>query len=162
MLWDTDGIQVWFFPRDQVPKDLSSAGATPDPTSWGAPAASWPASGCDPSKFFAPQQLIINIAICGSYAGNAAVFPQTCTGVCTDLVGDPRNYDNAYFELKSVRTYTSGSASSSGSANTTGTSTSRPSSASASASQGSGATSATTSAGALLLTAILAIMFVHA
>ena len=38
-------------------------------------------------------------------AGNAEVFAQTCPGLCTDLIGTPSNYDQAYFELASIRTY---------------------------------------------------------
>ena len=41
------------------------------------------------------------------YAGNAATFAQTCTGVCYDdwVAGDPSNFDTAYFEVASVRAY---------------------------------------------------------
>lgn len=56
-------------------------------------------------------------------AGNAEVFAQTCSGLCTDLIADPANYNNvsewryirgqqadpipkAYFELASIKTYT--------------------------------------------------------
>lgn len=39
-------------------------------------------------------------------AGAAEVFAQTCSGLCTDLIGEPSNYDNAYFELRSIKAYT--------------------------------------------------------
>lgn len=41
-----------------------------------------------------------------SRAGAADVFAQTCSGLCTDLIGEPSNYDNAYFELRSIKAYT--------------------------------------------------------
>ena len=39
-------------------------------------------------------------------AGAADVFAQTCSGLCTDLIGEPSNYDNAYFEFRSIKAYT--------------------------------------------------------
>jgi len=29
----------------------------------------------------------------GSFAGNAAIFAETCNGTCTDLVAEPSNYE---------------------------------------------------------------------
>jgi hypothetical protein len=93
MLWDGSGIRTWFFPRNAIPTDIVNG--APSPASWPEPQASWPAATCNPSTFFTDQNLIININICGSFAGNAAVFSQTCSGVCTDLVADPANYECA-------------------------------------------------------------------
>lgn len=39
-------------------------------------------------------------------AGAADVFAQTCSGLCTDLIGEPSNYNNAYFEFRSIKAYT--------------------------------------------------------
>ncbi|KAI0265598.1 hypothetical protein BC834DRAFT_877689 [Gloeopeniophorella convolvens] len=33
------------------------------------------------------------------------MFAQTCSGVCSNLVSSPSNYDNAYFEVQSLRVY---------------------------------------------------------
>lgn len=40
-------------------------------------------------------------------AGNAAIFNQTCTGVCYNdyVIGSPSGYDNAYFEIGYVRVF---------------------------------------------------------
>ena len=45
-------------------------------------------------------------------AGNPATFAQTCTGVCYDdyVLGSGSNYDNAYFEVRSVRVFGTSSA----------------------------------------------------
>ena len=45
-------------------------------------------------------------------AGNAAIFAQTCSGVCYDdyVLGPPSTYDNAYFEVRSVRVFGTSSA----------------------------------------------------
>ncbi|THH07641.1 hypothetical protein EW145_g3245 [Phellinidium pouzarii] len=101
MLWDDD-ISVWFFSRSSIPTDIAS----PNPDNWGTPTAFWPKSSCDASKFFKDQTLIFDITLCGNFAGEAAVFAQTCSGTCTDLVQTPSNYDTAYFEVQYVRVFT--------------------------------------------------------
>ncbi|GAA5975716.1 hypothetical protein JCM5350_002704 [Sporobolomyces pararoseus] len=104
----SDAISVWFFPRSQIPSDLRDSSSTPNPSSWGAPTAYYPESGCNINQYFAAQQITLNIALCGDWAGQPGVFNPTCSGVCTDLVQDPSNYDNAYFEIASVRVYEGG------------------------------------------------------
>ena len=104
MLWDDDEIAVWFFPRDSIPSDLVAE--APQPTTWGTPMARWPASSCSPTKYFYNQSIIFDITLCGDFAGDATVFAETCSGTCTDLVQDPTNYDNAYFEVQYVRVFT--------------------------------------------------------
>lgn len=54
-------------------------------------------------------------------AGNPSVFAQTCSGTCynTFVIGPPSNYDNAYFEIKNIRTYHDPSVTSTGAAHRT-------------------------------------------
>ncbi|KAI9573503.1 glycoside hydrolase family 16 protein [Boletus coccyginus] len=101
----TTGISVWFFPRSQIPSALSNNESTIDTSTFGVPVGNWPATGCDIQEFFQPQQLILDITLCG--AGNAAIFNQTCTGVCYNdyVIGSPSGYDNAYFEIGYVRVF---------------------------------------------------------
>jgi len=114
-LWDNTGISIWFFPRQSIPSDVNSA--HPDPTTWPTPTAFYPQADCDTQKFFTPQTIIFDISICGNFAGLASVFTSTgCTGTCTDLVDDPSNYNDAYFEISYLHVYTNGTS-------TTGTST---------------------------------------
>ncbi|ORY91749.1 concanavalin A-like lectin/glucanase domain-containing protein [Leucosporidium creatinivorum] len=105
----SDGISVWWFPRSQVPLDLRAVNATPDPRSWSLPTAYYPSSSCNINQYFAPQQITINIALCGSWAGEPGVFSPSCgTGSCADYVLDPSHFDEAYFEIASVRVYSGG------------------------------------------------------
>ncbi|CAE7181777.1 unnamed protein product, partial [Rhizoctonia solani] len=133
-----NGIRAWFFPRSSIPADMSSA--NPDPSTWGTPTAAWPESGCDTSKFFGPQTLIINISICGAYAGSTSVFESTCPnqGSCLDLVRNPRNYDNAYFEISYVRIFSDGTSAPTQSTGGSGTATGSRSQTAASATGSAG------------------------
>lgn len=40
--WDDSGIAIYFFPRQQIPSDITSG--QPNPASWGLPNAKWPSS----------------------------------------------------------------------------------------------------------------------
>jgi len=114
-LFDTDGIKLWFFERNQVPSDVKNG--TPTPGSWSAPSANYLASSCDPTKFFGPQSLTLYINICGKFAGNPDVFGSTCPGkgLCSDLVQVPNNYNDAYFAINYIRVFKESSATNSSS-----------------------------------------------
>lgn len=157
-VWATElaatGVSVWFFPRPKVPANLQNSSMIPDPATWGTPSAFFADSSCSIDQFFGDQQLVINLSLCGDWAGNAAVFGQTCSGTCTDLVADPSNYNNAYFEIKSVRVYTDSAvaapAASSGAsspASTASSTTSSSATATASAVKGVCSITASSSAG---------------
>ncbi|EJF58454.1 concanavalin A-like lectin/glucanase domain-containing protein [Dichomitus squalens] len=117
-LWDDDGVKTWFFPRSAIPSDI--ANGAPQPTGWGSPVASFPSSSCAPfSKYFYQHTAIFDTTLCGDWAGNvwsADSSPgqsQTCaqsTGVaaCVDFVrGNGSAFDQAYWEVKSVKIYQS-------------------------------------------------------
>ena len=50
VVWDDDGIAIYFFRRDSIPDDITAG--EPRPDLWGTAAARWPASSCDPYKYF--------------------------------------------------------------------------------------------------------------
>lgn len=104
MLWDDDGIKMWFFPRAKIPQDLPTP--TPNPSGWGTPVAFYPQSTCNTQQFFGPQTMVLEIDVCGNFALN--VFEQTCPnrGVCTDLIVDPNNYHDAFFEIRYITHFT--------------------------------------------------------
>ncbi|KAI5117699.1 hypothetical protein M0805_007768 [Coniferiporia weirii] len=102
--WNASGLYMWFFPRGTVPADLPTD--APNPDGWGLPTAAYPTTDCDASTFISPQSLILDITVCGNFAGTPSVFKQTCgTGLCSDLVPDPTNYDNAYFEIAYMKVF---------------------------------------------------------
>jgi hypothetical protein len=61
MRWDQAGIAIYFFRPGSVPADLSANAPTPE--SWGQPMAFWPASGCDPFKFFSNHNTIFDTTL---------------------------------------------------------------------------------------------------
>ncbi|KAF8238374.1 hypothetical protein L208DRAFT_1242607 [Tricholoma matsutake] len=118
MQWDGSGISIFFFPRGTEPSDIA-AGA-PHPENWGAAQARWPASGCDPFKFFNSQNAIFDTTLCGDWAGsvwNNAGIPgqeQSCaqrTGysTCEAFVrASGSSFNEAYWEVRSVKVYQTG------------------------------------------------------
>ncbi|CAE6535199.1 unnamed protein product [Rhizoctonia solani] len=122
--WSSEGngIRVWFFQRSSIPSDMASA--SPNPSNWGTPTAAWPESSCNSSQFFGPQTIILDITLCGNFAGAAATFQATCSGVCTDLIKTPSNYNNAYFDINYLRVFSDGTSGSNSGPTLTGTSSS--------------------------------------
>ncbi|KAG8986025.1 hypothetical protein FRB90_004258, partial [Tulasnella sp. 427] len=101
-LLDSNGVAVWFFPRDSIPDDLSSE--SPQPSTWGSPKAFWSSSQCPTKSFFGPQRIVINTTLCGDWAGSA-FSGDGCPGTCADRVANPRNFDTAQWKIRSVTVY---------------------------------------------------------
>jgi hypothetical protein len=102
MLWDSNGIAVWHFERSAIPADIGSG--NPDPTSWPTPTAFWSSNGCDMASHFYDQQIVLDITLCGDWAG--AVYGDSgCPGTCADAVADPSNFKNAQFKVNYIAVY---------------------------------------------------------
>lgn len=50
----SDGIRVWFFPRSNIPSDITN-GSSPDPSTWGEALADFPKTDCDIGSHFTNQ-----------------------------------------------------------------------------------------------------------
>ncbi|KAI0056594.1 hypothetical protein BV25DRAFT_1903121 [Artomyces pyxidatus] len=116
--FDVAGIFIWYWSRPDIPPSVLTATSTSsiDISQWGPPSASYPASSCNIPQFFSSQQLVIDITLCGNWAGIPPVYNPQClnsgpTGLCyNDNVvgpGSPK-YDEAYFEMNYLRAYTTG------------------------------------------------------
>lgn len=70
--WRAAGIRVWQFERDSIPDDISNN--SPNPSSWGRALADFPDTGCDIGSHFKNQSIIINIDLCGDWAGSTSVY----------------------------------------------------------------------------------------
>ncbi|GAA5987381.1 hypothetical protein JCM11641_006949 [Rhodosporidiobolus odoratus] len=150
-----DGIKIWFFPRADVPSDLSSSdsSAVPNPEGWSTPSAYYPTSSCDIPSYFAPQHLVLDITACGDWAGqvtNSTGCPLTTDLCYTSFVLDSANFNTAYFEIPSVRVYYDTDKAADSAASTSGTATTSSSSHSSASAGGAATTGKSTSAASAL------------
>lgn len=107
------GIFVWYWSRPDVPENIITTNSTSimDTTIWGLPSASYPASACNISEFFTPQQLVLLISLCGTWAGVPNIYASTChtptmSCVADNIIGPGSpTYDNAFWEISWIRTY---------------------------------------------------------
>lgn len=100
-------IKVWFWPRNSgsVPSDLRNGASKVNTDAWGIPAAHFPNTQCNIAKHFAAHNIIINLTLCGDWAGN--VYSQSgCPSTCVDHVNNnPGAFREAYFDFAAVRVY---------------------------------------------------------
>ncbi|KAL9056208.1 MAG: hypothetical protein Q9162_003088 [Coniocarpon cinnabarinum] len=102
-----EGIRIWFFARASLPGDVSTAinsgeadTTRPDPSKWGEALADFPSTDCDIGSHFKNQSIIINISLCGQWAGRDYNTVDKCPGNCQDYVAqNPAAFDQAYWEL---------------------------------------------------------------
>ena len=53
-LWESSGIQIWYFPRASIPLDISQG--NPNPAGWGTPVASF--GGCAFDSYFSQHNIV--------------------------------------------------------------------------------------------------------
>ncbi|ORY27632.1 concanavalin A-like lectin/glucanase domain-containing protein [Naematelia encephala] len=113
------GISIWFYSRADIPAAVSNASDSIDTSTLGTPSGWWGGSGCDIDTFFGDQTLIFDITLCGNWAGQSSILETTgCAALATGqtcyttYVLDSSNYDNAYFEINSLKVYSNSSSSS--------------------------------------------------
>ncbi|KDQ55967.1 glycoside hydrolase family 16 protein [Jaapia argillacea MUCL 33604] len=114
--FESSGIYIWFWSRANVPASINASSNSVDPSTWGNPSAAYPSTSCSMAQFFGAQQLIVDITLCGDWAGLNSTYHATCNpnGICyNDNVMGPGSptYDNAYFEIDYIRAYATGAAS---------------------------------------------------
>ncbi|WVR03268.1 hypothetical protein IAU60_000259 [Kwoniella sp. DSM 27419] len=103
MLWSDNGIRFWDWNRSMIPIDVNTGHPTPE--TWGIPSAAWDASMCDPYGYFQPQVLVINIDLCGDWAGDLySSFPY-CPDTCAEYIANPLNLNNSVMLLNSIKVY---------------------------------------------------------
>ncbi|KAK7956755.1 uncharacterized protein PG986_005977 [Apiospora aurea] len=108
--WDSDGLKVWHFPRSAIPSDIAFAPLTsPEPASWGPPQALFGGSGCNADSFFFNMSLVININLCGDYAGNVWGKTDKCNTLaptCKDYVASsPEAFLGAFWNVNYIDVY---------------------------------------------------------
>lgn len=92
-LWDSSGIYIWRFSRAAIPADITAQ--NPDPSTWGTPAASFPATNCDIASHFSEHSLVLDTTICGDFGG-PTYAASGCAGTCAQAVANSTNFDCMY------------------------------------------------------------------
>ncbi|KAI0820859.1 laminarinase [Trametes gibbosa] len=100
-------IKVWFWSRNDgsVPSDVLNGATSINTDNWGTPYAFFPSQSCNLASHFGAHNIIINLTLCGDWAGN--VFGQDgCPGNCVDYVNNnPSAFTNAFFDIQWLKIY---------------------------------------------------------
>eukprot|EP00128_Syssomonas_multiformis_P011892 Colp12_sorted_trinity150504_noHs@23463 len=102
--WTTEFIRVWFFPRNEIPENVTSG--TPDPSAWGKPVAYFSLGNNCASTHFINHQIVFDLTFCGDWAGS--VWGPQCPGLssCIDYVKfSPESFAEAFWSINSLRIF---------------------------------------------------------
>ncbi|KAJ7259093.1 endo-beta-glucanase [Mycena haematopus] len=102
-------IAVWFWFRNDanVPEDMKAGRTSVDTDTWGTPTAYFTNNDCNLPEVFDANNIIINLAFCGEWAGNPDKYAASgCPSTCKSYVdSNPSAFVNAYFQLNSINIY---------------------------------------------------------
>lgn len=110
MEWTSSSISISFHPRGYIPSDIVSG--TPNPSSWtNKPIAVF--EGCAFDGFVKELSLVVNIALCGDWAGevwqSGGCAAETGTSTCEEYVAaNPHKFDTAYWVINGVSMWQEG------------------------------------------------------
>ncbi|KAI1845247.1 hypothetical protein JX265_005402 [Neoarthrinium moseri] len=105
--WTSNAISLWFFPRTNIPADITAG--NPNPAKWGAATGSFSGSGCDIDKHFNGHQIVFNTDFCGDWAGQVWSTDSTCSSLastCASYVAaNPGDFKEAFWLINSVKVF---------------------------------------------------------
>ncbi|KOS19398.1 putative glycosidase [Escovopsis weberi] len=106
--WTSDHIAVWFFPRNKIPRDVTSD--NPDPSGWGPALAQFNSGpGCTLDQHFKENNIVFDITFCGDWAGAVWSTDAQCKGLaptCQDYVtGNPTAFETAYWLVNYIKVF---------------------------------------------------------
>ncbi|KAH7926486.1 glycoside hydrolase family 16 protein [Leucogyrophana mollusca] len=103
-------FKIWFWSRSDraVPDEVQYGPRAIDTTTWGEPIGHWTDDLCDFASHFGPHNIVINLALCGDWAGNYYVYKSSgCPDTCEEFVNtNPAALYAAYFDFVSIKIYT--------------------------------------------------------
>ncbi|KAK0532210.1 hypothetical protein OC834_002697 [Tilletia horrida] len=112
------GISVWYWQPGSEPSDLSAGSNAVKPSGWGTPAVNFDVAKTCASDF-GPHYIVINTDVSGTWPAQTWNISGNCAatyGAITDQVAyNGSSYSNAYWEINSLRVFTSSQSGSSGS-----------------------------------------------
>ncbi|KAA1085208.1 hypothetical protein PGTUg99_005315 [Puccinia graminis f. sp. tritici] len=102
-MYTNSEISVWRWRRQDVPQDIEDN--VPRPETWPTPTATWRSgASCNIDQKFGPQNIIINIAMCGDSDLNTYAQGK-CPGKCYDHLLKGSNYKEVYFAINSIKIF---------------------------------------------------------
>ncbi|KAI8876073.1 glycoside hydrolase family 16 protein [Backusella circina FSU 941] len=90
-------FHIWFFPRDSIPADITSGMLT-------TPALRYEYGSCNPAAF-SNLTITLDLAFCGSWAGNSASYRQCPMSCETFVKGTPDAFSEAYWDINYIKVY---------------------------------------------------------
>ncbi|KAA8907441.1 putative endo-1,3(4)-beta-glucanase [Sphaerosporella brunnea] len=107
MEWTSDYINVWWFPRSQIPADV--LGSNPNPSGWGTPSAAFQGN-CNIDDHFTNHKVVFDITFCGDWAGGVwgSSGCQSRASSCNDFVANnPQAMTESNWQINSLRVFSS-------------------------------------------------------
>ncbi|EJD40541.1 glycoside hydrolase family 16 protein [Auricularia subglabra TFB-10046 SS5] len=98
-------LKVWFWGRgdSSVPDEVRSSSGFVSPSTWGKPYAVFVSDSCNISQKFGPNAFIINLTLCGDWAGNTF---NGGIGACNDFVNNnPSAFSDAFWDIARMSVY---------------------------------------------------------
>lgn len=114
MSWTDEAITMWFFPRNDIPADIVNG--APTLVDWGRPLSEFSSASCDIPQFFQNNNIVFDTTFCGDWAGqvwSTSGCASTQYPTCESFVeNNPSAFQNAYWQINSLRVYSSSSSAS--------------------------------------------------
>jgi len=105
-LWNSRGIQIWFFPRNKIPKDITNG--DPKPDTWGIPEGNFSGS-CNFDSHFKNHWITLDVTFCGDWAGgvwgdSGCSSPEWPSCNCY-VAMNPSKFTNTFWLVESIKVY---------------------------------------------------------
>ncbi|CAO3700935.1 hypothetical protein CU097_006589 [Rhizopus azygosporus] len=99
------GIQIWFFPRRSIPKDIKSG--KPTLKNWGRPTADFPFGNRCQHEAFKNMRIVLDLTFCGDLAGIPSISSSYhCPLDCKSYVkNNPHSFNAAFWDINSLKVY---------------------------------------------------------
>ena len=117
-LIDPFGVRIWFFPRNDIPADITANSPNPPGRAMNAPGANstWPTPnarfegpGNDFGTHFKDMQIVINTAFCGDWAGKSWNENETCKNLaptCEEYVSaNSGAFEEVYWAIRGIQVW---------------------------------------------------------
>jgi hypothetical protein len=102
MEWTSQHINVWFFPRNNIPSSIKSG--KPNVSKFGQPMANF--QGCDLDNYFYNHAIVFDTTFCGTWAGETFANDGCSASSCVEYVANnPSAFQDAYWAVNYLRVY---------------------------------------------------------